>query len=84
MPVPSHPITLTADQLRFVENALATLRHNVNNQLSLIVASAEIMRRRPEMASRLLESLVEPPEKIGTEVKHFSDELERILGITRS
>jgi hypothetical protein len=83
MPLPDQPITLTPAQIEALNEKLSGLRHNVNNHLSLIVAATEVMRRRPEMTARLLESLVDPPQKITREVKEFSDELEKALGITR-
>lgn len=83
MPVPDQPITLTPAQIEALSEKLAALRHNVNNYLSLIVAATEVMRRRPEMAVRFLDSLDGPPQKITEEVRGFSDELEKALGITR-
>lgn len=83
MPVPDQPITLTPAQLQAINENLSSLRHNVNNYLSLIVAATEVMRRRPEMANRLLDSLVDPPQKITTEIRDFSDMLEQVLHITR-
>lgn len=78
-----HAVTLSAEQIAQLGTALAQLRHNVNNHLALIVAAAELLRRKPELAARFTESFFEPPQKISQEVKAFSDELERLLGIRR-
>ncbi|MFO1501838.1 MAG: hypothetical protein U1G07_26260 [Verrucomicrobiota bacterium] len=83
MPLPDHAVTLTPGEIAEVAANLSTLRHNVNNHLSLIVASAELLRRKPELAERFVDSLFDQPEKITLEVKSFSDQLEKLLGIIR-
>ena len=83
MQLPQHPVTLTPEQIQELNARLSTLRHNVNNNLSLIVAATELLRRKPEMAARFLGSLQDPPQRITEEVKRFSDELEKVLGIVR-
>jgi hypothetical protein len=83
MGLPTHPVTLTPEQIAELNENLADLRHNVNNYLSLIVAATELMRRRPESSARLVESLDDPSRKITTEVRLFSDRLEKALRITR-
>jgi hypothetical protein len=62
---------------------LATLRHDANNNLALVVAAAEIIRRKPESAERMWDSLAEKPHKIADAIAQFSLELEKALGITR-
>ena len=81
MDATTHPVTLTAGQVEELKGRLADLRHNVANQLSLIVAATELIRRRPEMAARFADSLVAPPKKITDEVKLFSAELEKALAV---
>ena len=82
MPVPNHPVTLTPEQISELSVKLADLRHNVNNYLALIIAGAELMRRRPESASRFLSSLSDPPQRIADEMRSFSKYLEAKLQIT--
>jgi hypothetical protein len=83
MVVPQEPLTLTPEQIQEVERRLSELRHNINNNLSLIVAATELIRRKPEMASRMAESIAEQPPKVLNELRSFSDDLESLLRIVR-
>jgi len=83
MALPSKSVTLTAAQIAELSKKLDELRHEVNNNLSLIIAAAEIMRRKPESTARMHERLAEKPHKIAEIVARFSRELEKTLGITQ-
>jgi hypothetical protein len=83
MPLPSEPVTLTPEQIAELNKKLAELRHTVNNNLSLIIAAAEIMRLKPESAARLQEQLMDKPHKIAETVAQFSRDMETALRITR-
>lgn len=83
MSLPTEPVTLDVGQIGELNRKLADLRHDINNYASLILASAELLRRRPESAERMLASLLEQPPKIATVVKNFSGDLEAALRITR-
>jgi hypothetical protein len=83
MSLPTQPITLNPEQIADLNRKLSNLRHNVNNHLSLVVAAAELMRRKPEEAIRFIGCLSDRPEKINQEVSIFSRELEKALQITR-
>jgi hypothetical protein len=83
MPLPKQPVTLTVEQIGELNRKLSTLRHDVNNNLALVVAASEIIRRKPESAERMWNGLVEKPQKIAESVAQFSLELEKALGITR-
>ena len=83
MPLPDQSVTLTPGQIADLNEKLSELRHNVNNHLSLIVASAELVRRKPELAERFLDALFDQPEKISLEIRAFSDTVEQALGITQ-
>ena len=83
MPLPSAPVTLDVAQVTELNRKLSTLRHDVNNNLSLIMAAVEILRRRPETAERMINSLTEQPQKIAKSVAEFSRELESMLRITK-
>ncbi|HUD45682.1 MAG TPA: hypothetical protein VMR33_02575 [Candidatus Baltobacteraceae bacterium] len=83
MGVPTDPITLTPDQLTELNEKLGHMRHEINNQLSLIVAALELLRLKPEIRDRMLETLGQQPPKITAEVAKFSVEFERVCGITR-
>jgi hypothetical protein len=83
MPLPTEAVTLTAAQIAGLNKKLADMRHEVNNNLSLIIAAAEIMRLKPESAARLQEQLMEKPHKIAEIVAQFSRDVEAALQITR-
>ena len=83
MPLPNQPVTLTVEQIGELSRKLSTLRHDVNNNLALVVAASEIIRRKPESAERMWNGLVEKPQKIAEAVAQFSRDLETALGITR-
>lgn len=84
MGLPQQPLTLSIDQIDTLNQKLSEIRHDINNQLSIMMAAAELVRLKPEMAPRLSERLIGPPGKIKLLVREFSDEFERTLGITRS
>jgi len=83
MPLPNQPVTLNVEQIGELNKKLATLRHDVNNNLALVVAAAEIIHRKPESAERVWSGLAEKPHKIAESIAQFSHELEKALGITR-
>lgn len=84
MGMPNGPVTLSVQQLEELSKKLSTLRHDINNHLSLIVAAAELIRMSPESANRMSATLSEQPPKISEEINRFSMEFEKTLGITRS
>jgi hypothetical protein len=71
----------TAQQIQELNQKLAEFRHNVNNHLALIVASVELLRRRPELMGRVTEALIETPQKITEEMRKFSHDFEKAFGI---
>jgi hypothetical protein len=79
MALPTEPITLSVDQINELNQKLTTLRHDVNNQLSLIMAAVELIRRKPEGSERMLAMLVEQPHKISDSLSQFSGDLEAVL-----
>jgi hypothetical protein len=83
MTLPTEPVTLTVEQIGDLNRNLSTLRHDVNNQITLIMAAVELIRRRPESSERLLNMLVEQPKKISEAIAQFSRELESALKVTR-
>ena len=84
MALPTNPITLSVEQISELNHKLSELRHDVNNSLSLIMATVELIRRRPESVDRLLGTLDEQPRKVVESVSQFSRQLETLLQITRS
>ncbi|MBU6399327.1 MAG: hypothetical protein KGS61_03330 [Verrucomicrobia bacterium] len=76
------PVSLSAEQVDALNRHLGDMRHNVNNYLSLITAATEIVRRKPEVAERMMNTVAEQPPKIISEMRKFSDALEKTLGLT--
>lgn len=83
MHLPSQPVTLTVEQIEELNRKLSTMRHDINNYLSLIVAAMELIRYKPQMAQNMLSTLSEQPARITESVKKFSTEFEHTFGITR-
>jgi hypothetical protein len=83
MAVPTEPVTLTPEQLHELSQHLSHMRHEINNQLSLIVAALELVRFKPDLRDRMLTTMGQQPPKIMAEVTKFSAEFERIFGLKR-
>jgi hypothetical protein len=83
MGLPDGPVTLTVQQIEELSKKLSTLRHDVNNHLSLIVAAAELIKFNPDMATRMSATLGEQPPKISDELSRFSADFEKAVGISR-
>jgi aspartokinase len=83
MGLPSQPVTLTVEQLGELNRQLANMRHDINNNLSLIVAAAELIRHKPAIAERMMATLAEQPGKITTAMNKFSSSFEQTFGITK-
>jgi hypothetical protein len=83
MAASSTPITITPEQLKELNERLSHMRHEINNQLSLVVAALELVRFKPDLRDRMLETVGQQPPRITAEVAKFSAEFERIFGITR-
>ena len=83
MPPPYEPVTLSPGDIQELERLLGELRHNINNNLSLIVAATELMRRKPDMAARMAETIAQQPPKVLTELRVFSERMEAMLQIVR-
>jgi membrane-bound ClpP family serine protease len=83
MAMPTEPVTLSAEQVKELAQRLSTMRHDINNYLSLVLAGAELARYKPDLVKRMVETLSQQPPKIIEAITKFSDEFERTLGITR-
>ncbi|MSU64159.1 MAG: hypothetical protein EXS31_17505 [Pedosphaera sp.] len=83
MAAPQAPVTLTPAQIEELATRLSDFRHNINNNLSLVVAAVELIRRKPDLVERMSARIMEQPTKILAEVKTFSDFLEARLNIVR-
>ena len=83
MGVPNRPATLSAAQLSELNDKLAHMRHEINNQLAMVVAALELIQFRPEMRDKMLATISQQPPTIMAEVAKFSAEFEQAFGITR-
>ena len=83
MSLPNEPVTLSAQQVEELRKKLSSMRHDVNNHLSLIVAAAELMKLNPDSVGRMTVTLIDQPPKISEEIGRFSAELEKVLGVHR-
>ena len=83
MAMPQSPVTLTPEQVAELNEKLATTRHDINNHLSLIVAAVELIRRKPELTPRMIDSISQQPDKIIAQMRGFSNEFEQAFGITK-
>lgn len=83
MSLSNEPVTLSAEQVEELRKKLSTMRHDVNNHLSLIVAAAELIKLNPDALTRMAATLTEQPPKISEEISRFSAELEKTLRIQR-
>ena len=79
MSLPNEPVTLSVEQVRELNKKLSVLRHEVNSNLSLIIAAAEILRRQPERGESFWDGLIEKPQRIAESVSVFSRDMERML-----
>lgn len=83
MGLPSEPVTLSVQQIDDLNKKVATLRHDINNNLTLIIAALELIRTKPEMAEKMFNTMSEQPMKISAAMARFSEEFERAFNISR-
>ena len=83
MGLPNQPVTISPEQVAELSRKLSDLRHNINNQLALVVAAAELLRRKPDLAARMVDTMIEQPQKIIEEIRKFSSDFEQNMQITR-
>lgn len=81
--MPSQPVTLTVEQIEKLNEHLSNLRHDINNNLSLILAATELIKHKPQTLERMANTLSEQPPKISTALARFSADFEKAVGITR-
>jgi len=84
MALPTEPVTLSVQQIEELNRKLSNLRHDINGDLALVVAAAELIKLNPEILQRMLTTLLEQPPKIREKLDRFSGDLEKSLGIIKS
>ena len=83
MGLPAEPVTFSVEQVSELNEKLSNMRHNVNNNLALMVAALELLRRKPDTAIKMAYSISINTNKMIDEIKNFSNEFEKAFGITR-
>jgi hypothetical protein len=83
MALPTQPITLTPAQIADLNKKLGEMRHNVNNNLALMVAALELLRRKPDTIPKMADAITAQTDKLIEEIRHFSAQFDSALSITR-
>ena len=83
MGLPTEPVTLNVEQLGELNRKLSSMSHDIRNSLSLIVASAELMRQKPDLVAKMMPRIAEQPARISECIDKFRADFERAFGITR-
>ena len=83
MGLPQQSVTLSPEQIADLNQKLSKMRHDINNNLAMMLAAAELAKLKPDMAAKMLDRLIEQPGKMSSQLKEFSAEFEKTLGISR-
>jgi hypothetical protein len=83
MGLPKQPVTLSVEQIDELNRKLSTMRHDINNNLSLIIAALELIQHKPDVAERMIATIAQQPARIGASLGSFSAEFEKTLGVVR-
>ncbi len=83
MAKPTQPVTLSMEQIAELNLKLSTLRHDLNNSLSLIAATVTLIRRKPAVNEQTWNALAEQPRKISESFSQFSRDVETALHLSR-
>jgi hypothetical protein len=83
MELPGQPVTLTVEQIAELNKQLANFRHDINNNLALIMAGMEVLKQKPHLAERMMATVSEQPPKISEAMVKFAAEFDKALGIKR-
>lgn len=77
-------VHLTAEQARELHKLLSDCRHNVNNNVSLIMSAMELAQLKPDSLPKMIKTAVDQSKKVTEEVIRYSAEFERIMQAARS
>jgi len=83
MELPGQPVTLTAEQIAELNQQLANFRHDINNNLALMMAGLEVAKQKPHLSEKMMATVTEQPPKIAEAVGKFAAEFDKALGIKR-
>ena len=81
MGMPDRPVTLSVEQVSDLNSKLASMRHDINNYMTVVTSAAELTRGKPDVAARLMPAVLEQVPRVIEAVRAFSGEFERTLGI---
>lgn len=79
----SEPLVLSGDEVRLLNEELSKMRHDINNNLTVLVAAIDLIRYKPDSLEKWLTSIKEQPSHINDSIRAFSGRFEQILGICR-
>lgn len=77
-------VHLTAEQARELHKLLSDCRHNVNNNVSLIMSAMELAQLKPDSLPKMIKTAVDQSKKVTEEVMRYSMDFERIMQAARS
>ena len=83
MELPGQPVTLSVEQIAELNQQLANFRHDINNNLALIMAGLEVLKQKPHLAEKMIATVTEQPPKITEAIARFAAEFDKALGIQR-
>ena len=83
MRMPTQPVSLNVEQIAELNQKLSAMRHDINNHLALIMAAVELIQYKPESVEKMMETLYEQPTKISDSMGKFSDDFEKMFGISK-
>jgi hypothetical protein len=83
MELPGQAVTLTVEQVAELNKQLSDFRHDINNNLALIMAGMEVMQTKPHLAERMIATVREQPQKIVDSLGKFANQFDKALGIKR-
>jgi len=83
MELPGQPVTLTVEQIAELNQQLANFRHDINNNLALIMAGLEVVKQKPHLSEKMMATVNEQPPKIAEAVMKFAAQFDKALGINR-
>jgi hypothetical protein len=83
MGLPCEPVSLSAEQVGELNDHLSTMRHAINNHLTVMSIAAELALSAPDTAPQRMSALLKQVPEVKELLKTFSVEFERALGISK-
>ena len=84
MVIPKTPVILSPSQIEELAQKFKNMRHEINNHLSVVVLSVEILQKKPELMKHTSAVIEEQRLKISQDIAQFSAEFERAFDIIRN